>query len=135
MSATVNSTVIPCLRYKDAPAAIEWLCEVIGFEKHLVVPGPDETIAHAQLSLGSGMVMLGSEREDEFAGSNRHAQGVGSYVVVSETQLEAIHARLLAKGAVIVRELREEDYGGKNCSFKDPEGNVWSAGSYDPWQQ
>src|SRR5450432_1008129 len=55
-----RSAVIPALRYRDAPAAIEWLCRVIGFEKHLVVPGPDNTIAHAQLALGGGMLMLGS---------------------------------------------------------------------------
>lgn len=131
----MSSTVIPCLRYKNAPAAIKWLCEVIGFEKHLVVPGPDATIPHAQLTLGTGMIMLGSERDDEFAGPNSQAQGVGTYIVLSNVQLDALYARVLAKGAPIVRELREEDYGGKNCSFKDPEGNVWSAGSYDPWDK
>lgn len=131
----MSSSVIPCLRYKNAPAAIEWLCEVIGFEKHLVVPGPDDTIPHAQLILGAGMIMLGSERDDEFAGANSQAQGVGTYVVLSNEQLDALYARVLAKGAPIVRELREEEYGGKNCTFKDPEGNVWSAGSYDPWDK
>ena len=53
------SLVIPCLRYRDAPAAIEWLCSVFGFEKHLVVANDDGSIAHAQLALGGGMVMLG----------------------------------------------------------------------------
>ena len=55
-----KATIIPCLRYRDAPAAIEWLCAHFGFEKHLVVPNDDGTIAHAQLSFGHGMVMLGS---------------------------------------------------------------------------
>lgn len=59
-------TVIPCLRYRDAPAAIEWLCRVLGFEKQLVVPNPDGTIAHAQLSFGNGMIMLGSVLDTEF---------------------------------------------------------------------
>ena len=31
-----KSTIIPGLRYRDAPAAIEWLCRVLGFEKHVV---------------------------------------------------------------------------------------------------
>ena len=60
------ATVIPTLRYRDAPAAIEWLCRAFGFEKHLVVPGDDGTIAHAQLVFGNGMIMLGSARDDEF---------------------------------------------------------------------
>jgi uncharacterized glyoxalase superfamily protein PhnB len=42
-----KATVIPCLRYRNAPAAIDWLWEVFGFEKQLVVPNPDRTIAHA----------------------------------------------------------------------------------------
>ncbi len=53
---STKATVIPCLRYRNAPAAIEWLCQAFGFEKRLVVPGEDETIAHAQLSFGNGMI-------------------------------------------------------------------------------
>ena len=55
-----KSSAIPCLRYRDAPAAIDWLRRVFGFEKHLVVPDTDGGIAHAQLTLGGGMIMLGS---------------------------------------------------------------------------
>lgn len=54
------STVIPTLRYKDVAAAIEWLCNAFGFEKHLVMPGENGAIAHAQLVFGNGMIMLGS---------------------------------------------------------------------------
>ncbi len=61
-----RATVIPCLRYSDAPAAIEWLCRAFGFEKHLVVPGDRGTIAHAQLSFGNGMIMLGSALDTDF---------------------------------------------------------------------
>ena len=52
MFRNTTATIIPCLRYRDASAAIEWLCAVVGFEKHLVVPGPNGTIAHAQLRFG-----------------------------------------------------------------------------------
>ena len=50
---TTTATVIPTMRYNDATAAIEWLCEAFGFEKHLVVPGDDGTIVHAQLVFGN----------------------------------------------------------------------------------
>ena len=62
---STQAAVIPCLRYRHAPAAIEWLCNTFGFEKHLVVPNDDGTIAHAQLSFGNGMVMLGSVQKDD----------------------------------------------------------------------
>ena len=61
----MNTTIIPVLRYRDAPAAIEWLGQAFGFKKHLVVPNDDGTIAHAQLRFGNGLVMLGSVLKDE----------------------------------------------------------------------
>ena len=54
------------MRYHDAAAAIEWLCEAFGFVRHLVVPGEGGIIAHAQLRFGNSMIMLGSARDDEF---------------------------------------------------------------------
>jgi len=57
--AESRSTVMPALRYRNAPAAIDWLCQVFGFERHAVHQGPDGTIAHAELKLGGGMIMLG----------------------------------------------------------------------------
>ena len=60
LAKNTKATVIPCLRYRNAPAAIEWLCRTFGFEKHLVVAGEGDTIIHAQLSFGNGTIMLGS---------------------------------------------------------------------------
>ena len=54
------SYIIPSVRYRDAPAAIEWLCRASGFTPLSVVPGEDGGIAHAELTLGKGMIMLGS---------------------------------------------------------------------------
>ena len=69
LAKNTKATIIPVLRYRDAPAAIEWLCKAFGFEKHLVVPDEDGTVAHAQLSFGNGMVMLASVAKTETAAS------------------------------------------------------------------
>ncbi len=61
--ATTTSTIIPCLRYRDAHAAIDWLCNAFGFEKHAVY-ADDDTVQHAQLTFGNGMLMLGSTDND-----------------------------------------------------------------------
>src|SRR3982750_767863 len=75
-----RSTVVPAMRYRDAAAAIEWLCSVIGFEKHLVVPGPDHTIAHAQLVLSGGMLMLGSAGNgSEYGDRIRQPDEIGGF--------------------------------------------------------
>ena len=132
-----KSPVIPSMRYRDAAAAIDWLCGVLGFSRHLVVPGEGGTIAHAQLTLGDGMVMLGSERDDEYGqvmaipGPNG-ANTQSAYVVVDNPQ--AAHDRVVAAGADIVTPLHHPEYGGAFFACRDPEGHVWNIGSYDPWQ-
>ena len=131
------ATVIPGMRYHDAAAAIEWLCKAFGFEKHLVVPGENGTIAHAQLTFGNGMIMLGSARSDEFGKfvkPPRDVGGVGTqsaYVIVADADKH--YARAVAAGAQIVMPLKDEDYGGRGYSCRDPEGHVWSFGTFDPW--
>ncbi|MDB5800808.1 MAG: hypothetical protein JWL63_1747 [Rhodocyclales bacterium] len=132
-------TIIPCLRYRDAPAAIEWLCKAFGFEKHAVYPNADGTIAHAQLSFGNGMIMLGSvqngsdwgqliKQPDEIGG----AETQSPYVVVANADL--VHAQAKAAGAQIVIDIKDEDYGGRGFTCRDLEGRLWNFGTYDPWQ-
>jgi uncharacterized glyoxalase superfamily protein PhnB len=65
-SVTGPATIFPTMRYRNAPAAVEWLCRAFGFEKHLVVSGPSDTIAHAELLWGNGMIMLSSQLNTEF---------------------------------------------------------------------
>jgi uncharacterized glyoxalase superfamily protein PhnB len=66
MAKETGTRVIPTIRYRDAGAAIEWLCRAFGFERHFVVPGGAGAIVHAQLSFGNGMIMLGTARDDAF---------------------------------------------------------------------
>ncbi|MGQ0656900.1 MAG: VOC family protein [Chromatiales bacterium] len=134
-----TSTVIPTMTYHDAPAAIEWLCRTFGFEKLLVVPGEKNTIAHAQLTFGNGMIMVASARDDAFGKlvkPPRDLGGVGSqspYVIVADT--DAHYARAVTNGAEIVIEIKDEDYGGRGYSCRDPEGHLWNFGNYDPWRR
>ena len=131
------SNVIPTLRYRDAAAAIEWLCDAFGFEKHLVVPGENDAIAHAQLVFGNGMIMLGSARDDEFGHLQQPPSSVGSvvsqspYIIVED--VDKHYANAIAAGAEIVIIPKDEDYGGRIYSCRDPEGFLWNFGSYDPW--
>ncbi|MCC7273947.1 MAG: VOC family protein [Alphaproteobacteria bacterium] len=132
-----RSAVISCLRYRDAPAAIEFLCTAFGFERHLVVPGDGGTIAHAQLSFRGGMVMLGSAAESEFGRLMAQPDETGgrvtqcTYVVVEDA--DAHYTRARAAGAEIVIDIKDEDYGGRGYTCRDPEGHIWNFGTYDPW--
>ena len=133
----MRSTIIPCLRYRNAPAAIDWLCAAFGFERHLVVPGEGNTIAHAQLRLGDAMIMLGSVVDSEYGRLMKQPDEIGGaetqspYVVVPE--VDAHYARAKAAGASIVIDIKDQDHGGRLYSCRDLEGHLWSFGSYDPW--
>ena len=131
--------LIPCLRYRDAPAAITWLCDTFGFEARLVVPGDGDTIVHAQLSLGSGMLMVGSVQDTAYGRLLRQPDEVGGastqsiHVVVADP--DAVHARVKAAGGTVLIEPKDEDFGGRSFTCRDLEGHLWSFGSYDPWQE
>lgn len=120
-------TVFPLLRYRDAPRAIEWLEDAFGFERRTVIENDDGTIAHAELAWGDGMVMLASSRDDDVG--PRVGEG-WTYVVVEDA--DAHHARAMAAGAEIVMELSDMDYGSRDYSARDFEGNLWSFGTYRP---
>ena len=133
-----NINIIPSMRYRDAPAAIEWLCNVFGFRKHLVVPGSNDTIAHAQLVLGNGMIMLGSDADDEYGRIVSHPgkDGINTqscYIVIEDIDAHYDHA--VSCGVEIVMEIADQDYGGRLYSARDPEGHLWNFGSYDPWDE
>jgi uncharacterized glyoxalase superfamily protein PhnB len=103
-------TVIPSLRYRDALAMIDWLCKAFGFEKHAVY-ADGNTVHHAQLTFGHGMIMLGSVDNDSAWGQR------------------------IVQPDEIVDELETKDYGGSGYSARDPEGHLWSFGDYDPWAE
>ncbi|MBM7060433.1 VOC family protein [Pseudomonas sp. UL073] len=133
-----RTNLIPCLQYRDAPAAIAWLQSTFGFSEHLVVPNDQGGIAHAQLCCGNGMLMLGSANaQSEYGRLMRQPQQAGGntqsiYVVIE--RVDALYARAKAAGAEIVIEVRDEDYGGRGFSCRDLEGHLWNFGSYDPWE-
>jgi uncharacterized glyoxalase superfamily protein PhnB len=140
MSNKSGSTVIPALRYRDAPAAIDWLCKAFGFEKQAVYPNPDGTIAHAQLTLGNGMVMLGTLSKDSphnkllmQPGEIGEKETQTPYLVVSDC--DKVYATAKAARAQMVIDIRDMDYGGRGFTCRDPEGHIWSIGSYDPWAE
>lgn len=136
----VRPAIIPVLRYADAPAAIDFLCDAFGFTRHAVHADPaDPTlIAHAELVRDGQMIMLSSALPSPFtiAARMRLPAEVGAvtqaiYVVLGDVD---DHARIAAAaGAEILLPAEDQSYGGRGYTARDPEGNVWSFGSFDPF--
>jgi len=128
-------SIIPTMRYANATRMIDWLCDAFGFERHAVYEDGKGGIAHAQLTFGSGMIMLADDTDGEFSQYQSTPQSLGSttlsaYLVVAD--VDTVCERARAAGARIVIGPRDEDYGGRGFVCIDPEGQVWSFGSYDP---
>lgn len=127
-------SIYPVLQYRDAPAAIAWLQRAFGFR--IAANHPDETggVTHAELALGNGMVMLGSCKEDgPFALKTPREAGLSTqsvYIVVAE--VDALFALAQTAGAEIVWGIRDTDYGSRDFTARDPEGHLWSFGTYAP---
>ena len=122
-------SVYPVLKYEDAHGAIDFLERAFGVERVHVFEGQNGGVAHAELKLGDALVMLGSVGE----GDPRFNQGAGRttvYVVVDDP--DSLYARARDAGAEVIMEPTDQDYGSRDFAVRDPEGNVWSFGTYAP---
>ena len=131
-TASTPANIYPSLYYDDASAAIEWLCNAFGFTKRMVIPGPDGTVAHSELSFGPGVIMVGTARTDRGCLSPKRLGGVSQGLCVQVDDPDAHLARAIQWGAVIVQPIKDEEYGARGYMAKDPEGHVWYFGNYRP---
>jgi uncharacterized glyoxalase superfamily protein PhnB len=134
--ATDPARIIPAMNYRDPKAAIEFLCTALGFEKHAVYEEGGEVV-HAQLVFGNGMVMLGPVHDGEFGRmmiQPDETEGrVTQSICVIVDDVDAHCHKATANGARIVFAPKDESYGGRSYTCADPEGHLWTFGSYDPW--
>jgi uncharacterized glyoxalase superfamily protein PhnB len=130
-------TIIPTLRYRDVPRAVDWLCAAFGFEKHLLVDDADGGVVYAELAMGASMIMLGPAEGSAFDGLMKQPDQLGGaetqicYLYV--TDADAHRQRAVAAGAEIVLDIDAEGYTGRGYSCRDPEGHIWNFGTYNPW--
>jgi uncharacterized glyoxalase superfamily protein PhnB len=120
------------MRCRDAEAMIRWLKDVLGFAERVVYRG-DGVVHHAELAFGSSIVMLGQDRDDahgKLVGDLSGRRTDSLYVAVDDA--DALHARVRASGVKIEREPHNTDYGSRDFACRDPEGNLWSFGTYWP---
>jgi uncharacterized glyoxalase superfamily protein PhnB len=120
-------TIYPVLKYRDAHAAIDFLERAFGFERRQVHQGDDGAIVHAELGFGDEVLGLSSTG----VGNPIFEQGVGrTTVYVAVDDVDPLHDRAKAAGAEIVMAPEDQEYGSRDFAARDPEGNIWSFGTY-----
>jgi uncharacterized glyoxalase superfamily protein PhnB len=129
----MNQSIYPALRYRDAQEAARWLADAFGFERVNVYEADDGTVAHAEMRFRDSLFMFGQVRDPEDGEYSAIAPPPGQtalYAVVEDP--DAHHDRAKAAGAEIVMSLRDQDYGSREYTARDLDGNIWTFGTYDP---
>ena len=131
-AGSTSANIFPCLYYRDATAAIGWLCRAFGFVERMRAPGADGTVAHAELSFGDGVIMVASCKPEQGWVSPLDLPAVNQAISVYVPDPDAHYARAKSAGAEIVRDIQDEEYGARGYLAKDIEGNHWYFGDYRP---
>ena len=133
-----GTRLVSALRYRRVPAAVDWLCAAFGFEKDRVVTGDDGSVLYANLTFGGHMIMVLPVDGSDLAQYFKLPHEVGGvetqtcYIVVDDADAHCRTAK--AAGASIVLDINDDDQGGRGYACRDPEGHIWSFGTYDPWE-
>jgi len=132
-----GTSVIPTVRYRDVPAAVEWLQEALGFVAHRLVKEPKGSVIYGELTFGTGMVMVAPIQESPFGKLMVQPDEIGGvetqicYLLVGDAR--AHYDRAKAAGAEIVLDIEDKANGGRGYSCRDLEGHVWNFGTHNPW--
>ncbi len=125
---------IPFLNYDDAATALDWLTNAFGFERGDVHEGENGRVVHGEMRFADGMIMLGSSGPNDLGMKTARELGAvnqGVYVII-DSGIDEHYERAVAAGAEVVRPLHDTDYGSRDYIVRDPEGNLWSFGTYRP---
>lgn len=130
-----RAPLMPVLRYRDCNKALYFLTNVFGFTEGSAFRDKAGNVQHAELWFGNGGIMIGPVADTPFSKVLRQPDEAGGvtaslYCVVNDP--DAHHARSKAAGFEMVLPLRDESYGSREYSVRDPEGHVWTFGTYDP---
>ena len=137
MAEPPAANIYPCLCYEDAERAIDWLCTNFGFEKRCVVPGPNGTVRHSELSFETGVIFVNTARAEEGRAAPGRVSGQPQMLSVFVRDLDAHYARTKASGAELIDELGDLGFGARGYTVRDLEGHLWHFSNYRPgiaWQ-
>jgi uncharacterized glyoxalase superfamily protein PhnB len=127
---TTVPTLYPGVRYRDADAAMDWLERVLGCTRREDHRDDDGNVIHAEMDFRGAVVMLstaGIGREPF-----RSLPAGGQLVYVGLDEVDDLYAQVREAGGELALELTDTDYGSRDFTARDPEGNLWAFGTYRP---
>jgi Uncharacterized protein conserved in bacteria len=120
-------SLYPTLRYDDPIGAIAFLTGALGFVEQHRSTADDGSVEHAELSFRQGVLLIGARTDPPGPFDTGRAV---TYLALDD--VDAHHDRAVAAGAEVVQQLVDQPYGSREYAVTDPEGNIWSIGTYRP---
>jgi len=123
-------TLTPYLIVSGAAQAIDFYKRVFGASERMRMPGPNDTIAHAEIKIGDSLLMLADEMPgmDFKSAASIGASSVALLVYVED--VDACAARAVAAGATQIRPVADQFYGDRSGTYKDPFGHLWTISTH-----
>jgi uncharacterized glyoxalase superfamily protein PhnB len=118
-----RATVVPILVYEDVGKAIDWLCDTFGFRERLRAGVPGGSVAHAQLDIAEGAVMLGRQGA-EFRAPRPNE--VSQYVTVRVEDVDTHFEHAGQRGARILKAPGNTPFGERQYTVEDVGGHRWT---------
>jgi len=127
-SQVIAPTLVPSVHYNDPRQGIRWLTDVLGFWAAAIYDDPDGGVAHSELVWRTGVIYVGGRANN----SPWASAGPASIALTAEDAetVDRYYERALAAGADIIRPLHDAPYGSHQFDLRDPEGNLWTVGTY-----
>jgi PhnB protein len=122
--------VTPYLVVDGANAAIEFYAKVFGTRERMRLPGPDDTVGHAELQLGDSLIMLADEAPQVGARGPKAVSGTPVTISVYEDDVDGVVDRAVSAGAKVLRPVEDQFYGDRVGQFEDPFGHRWSVATH-----
>ncbi len=116
-----DATLIPTRSYPDLDAAVRWLCDALGFEERLRVPGE-----RVQLTIGNGAIIVVAWTPDPAAPSGGAGGRPPATLLVRVSDVQDVYARALVLGGTSIQAPTDFPFGERQAVIKDPAGHSWT---------
>lgn len=116
-------SLTPYLGVKEAAKAIDFYKKAFGAIEVMRLGMPDGSIGHAELRIGDSPLMLGTPCEQGPLANPQGESPVGLHLYVADVDKQ--FAAAIAAGATVVSEVKDQFYGDRSGTLKDPFGHTW----------
>jgi PhnB protein len=122
--------VTPYLIIKDASAALDYYKNVFGAVELMRFEAPGGKIGHAEIKIGDSAIMLADEMPERGYVSPQTLGGTPLSLMLYVEDVDSVFNRAVAGGAKVDQPIKDQFYGDRNGTIRDPFGHMWTIGTH-----